>query len=146
MLNWLWNWCLFIHCLKDNKRFRPKLKVEKFSFCWVQRSYSSGVCGSLDRSSHLSLSALLGLWGHPYMTSPHWMIKLTKTPILPNCQVPNGFFLYNSKLYHPRSDVLQNWNVNICLSFSGEGKIKPHMYSEQKSSLKIKPIGLPQIR
>ena len=23
------------------------------------------------------------------------MIKLTKTPILPNCQVPNGFFVYS---------------------------------------------------
>ena len=145
MLNWLWNWCLFIHCLKDNKRFRPKLKVEKFSFCWVQRSYSSGVCGSLDRSSHLSLSALLGLWDHPYMTSPHWMIKLTKTPILANCQVPNGFFLYNSKLYHPRIDVLQNWNVNICLSFSGEGKIKPHIPSQNPLS-QLNPLVYPQIR
>ena len=26
-----------------------------------------------------------------------WMIKLTKTSILPNCQVPNSFFWYNCK-------------------------------------------------
>ena len=30
-----------------------------------------------------------------------WMITLTKTPILPNCQVPNGFILYNCNLIIP---------------------------------------------
>ena len=29
-----------------------------------------------------------------------WVIKLTKTPILTNCQVPNGFLMYNCKFYH----------------------------------------------
>ena len=29
-----------------------------------------------------------------------WMIKLTKTPTLPNCQVPKSFFWYNCKFYH----------------------------------------------
>ena len=31
-----------------------------------------------------------------------WMIKLTKTPILPNCHVPNSFFWYNFKSYHSK--------------------------------------------
>ena len=30
------------------------------------------------------------------------MIKLTRTLILPNCQVPNVFFLYNCKFYHSK--------------------------------------------
>ena len=30
------------------------------------------------------------------------MIKLTKAPILPNCQVPNGFFWYSCKFYHSK--------------------------------------------
>ena len=33
-----------------------------------------------------------------------WMIKLTKTTILPNCEVPNGFFWYNCKFYHSKFD------------------------------------------
>ena len=32
-----------------------------------------------------------------------WMIKLTKTSILPNCQVPNSFFWYNCKFYHSKT-------------------------------------------
>jgi hypothetical protein len=32
-----------------------------------------------------------------------WMIKLTKTSILPNCQVPNSCFLYNCKFYHSKT-------------------------------------------
>ena len=36
-----------------------------------------------------------------------WMIKLTKTPILPNCQVSNDFFWYNCKFN----------TQNVCLSF-----------------------------
>ena len=31
-----------------------------------------------------------------------WVIKLIKTPILPNCQVPNGFFWYSCKFYHSK--------------------------------------------
>ena len=31
-----------------------------------------------------------------------WMLKLTKTPILPNLQVPNGFFWYKCKFYHSK--------------------------------------------
>ena len=45
-----------------------------------------------------------GIWAKYFFSLPQknlspektekifWMIKLTKTPILPNCQVPNGFF------------------------------------------------------
>ena len=36
-----------------------------------------------------------------------WMIKLTNTLILPNYQVPNCY-LYNSKFYHSRIEVLRN--------------------------------------
>ena len=34
------------------------------------------------------------------------MIKLTKTPILPNCQVPNRFFWYNCKSYPSKIEKL----------------------------------------
>ena len=37
-----------------------------------------------------------------------WMIKLTKTPILPNYQVTNGFYLYKCEFNHSRIEVLQN--------------------------------------
>jgi hypothetical protein len=33
-------------------------------------------------------------------------IKLTKTSILPNWQVPNSFFCYNRKFYHSKIEVL----------------------------------------
>ena len=29
---------VLVHSLKDNKRFRLKLKVEKSSFCWIDAS------------------------------------------------------------------------------------------------------------
>jgi hypothetical protein len=32
-----------------------------------------------------------------------WMIKLTKTSILPNCQLPNSFSLYNCKFCHSKT-------------------------------------------
>ena len=38
-----------------------------------------------------------------------WMIKLTKTPILPNSQVPNSFFWYNCKFYHSKIPITQLW-------------------------------------
>ena len=41
--------------------------------------------------------------------------KVTKTPILPNCQVSNGFFSITS--------VLQNGSTFFCLSFSRATKI-----------------------
>jgi hypothetical protein len=31
------------------------------------------------------------------------MVKLTKTSILPNSQVPNGFFWYNCNFYHSKT-------------------------------------------
>ena len=34
-----------------------------------------------------------------------WVIKLTKTPILPNYQVPNGFLWYNCKFYDYNSKI-----------------------------------------
>ena len=36
-----------------------------------------------------------------------WKIKLTRTPVLPNCQVPNGFFwFYKCKFYHSKIETL----------------------------------------
>ena len=45
------------------------------------------------------------------------MIKLTKTPILPNCQVPNGFFLVRLQIFS-----LKNSKVNALFVpvFSGD--------------------------
>ena len=42
-----------------------------------------------------------------------WMIRLTKTPLLPNCQVPNGFFgiIVNFSL-----QILKSIHL-VCLSF-----------------------------
>ena len=56
--------------------------------------------------------------------SNFWMMKLTKKPILPKCQVPNGFFLYNYKFQYSRIEVFRNcsaffvsqffwWEVNL---------------------------------
>ena len=38
----------------------------------------------------------------------HKIDKKTKTPIYPNCHLPNGLFLYNCKFYNSRIEVLQN--------------------------------------
>ena len=51
-----------------------------------------------------------------------WMIKLTKRPILPNCQVPNSFFFNSCQFYHSRIEVLQTWLAIFCVSFSQERK------------------------
>ena len=51
-----------------------------------------------------------------------FMIKFTKTSILPNCQVPN-VFLYKCKFYHSRIEVLQNCSAFYCVSFLWPEKI-----------------------
>ena len=38
----------------------------------------------------------------------HKIDKKTKTPIFPNCHLPNSHFLYYCKFYHSRIEVLQN--------------------------------------
>ena len=50
--------------------------------------------------------------------------KLNKTWILPNCQVPNGFFCIHTicKFYHSRVNVLQNCPSFFCLRSSQEMK------------------------
>ena len=37
-----------------------------------------------------------------------WLIKLTKTKILTNCQAQNAFYTYNCKFYRSKIVVLQN--------------------------------------
>ena len=49
-----------------------------------------------------------------------WMIKLTKTPILPNCQVPNGFFLYNWNCIIQKLKFCKIDQLFLCVSFFGE--------------------------
>ena len=70
-----------------------------------------------------------------------WMIELTKTPILPNCQVPNGFFWFNSKfsLQILKSKHLVSlcfWDIS-CNSrakiFSGENLGLEFCYLQQNS-------------
>ena len=48
------------------------------------------------------------------------MIKLTKTPIWPNCQVPNGCFFY--EFYHWKIEVFENFSTLFCVSFSCKRK------------------------
>ena len=42
-----------------------------------------------------------------YLLFNFWIMKLTETPILLNCQAPNGFFWCKCKFYHSK-----NWKVN----------------------------------
>ena len=44
------------------------------------------------------------------------MIKLTKTTILPNCQVPNSFFCYYCKFYHSIRQFWKRRHSKILLS------------------------------
>ena len=44
------------------------------------------------------------------------MIKLTKTSILPNFQVPNNWFLYNCKFYHSKTASGKEDTLIILLS------------------------------
>ena len=50
-----------------------------------------------------------------------YMIKLTKRPIFPNCQVPNSFFFNSCQFYHSRIDQLKFCKhdllvfVSVCL-------------------------------
>ena len=50
-----------------------------------------------------------------------FMIKLTKTPILPNCQVPN-VFLNECNFCHSGIKFLQNCSAFFCVNFSGQRK------------------------
>ena len=49
------------------------------------------------------------------------MIEMNKTSILPNCQMPNGFFWYNCKFYHQFSLVtgfFEGKRENIYFTYS----------------------------
>ena len=46
------------------------------------------------------------------------MIKSTKTPILPNCQVPNCIFWYNCKFHHSKIEITQLAYFHFLIDFS----------------------------
>ena len=95
------------------------LKLSKVSYeCLLSQSWVMGSKTSFSVSQQLrpELSAkwmLLILSDLPLTRKTEknvyfsiLQIKLTKTSILPNCQVPNMFFWYNCKFYHSKIEVL----------------------------------------
>ena len=64
---------------------------------WIGLTEARNMCKIFSlvpskKTCHQRKVRLTNVWCIKYLQINFWMIKLTKTPILSNCQVPNGFF------------------------------------------------------
>ena len=70
--------------------------------------------------------------------SNFWMVKLTKTPILPNFQVPNGFFCTTVNFIIQELKVFQIVQIFFCESVSlvsGKSERIEKKFETEKSNL-----------